>query len=69
MAGALGGLTGSVLPAPDSLATASSPGGELREFGDALATRRLIYRNVLNEARKLPPVQNKIHTLELADVD
>jgi len=41
---------------------------EKREFGDALATRRLIYNNVLASTQTLEPISNQRHTLQLRDV-
>lgn len=68
MPGVLDSLT-FALPSAPSPPAFSHPGGELRAFDDPLTTRRMIYKNVLDEARKLPPVSNKVHTLELSDVD
>lgn len=49
------------MPAPD--------GSDYREFGDAAKSRQLIFDNVLEAARTMKPATNKLHTLELADVD
>lgn len=42
---------------------------ELRRFGDAGATRKMIFHNVLQAARKLPAMENQRHILTLHDVD
>jgi DNA-directed RNA polymerase subunit beta len=55
-------LTGQAQPP----APASQP--EYRRFGDAPATRRLLYDNVLKAAQQLEPVTNQRHTLALSDV-
>lgn len=40
----------------------------LRDFGDAPATRKLIYDNILHTARNLEPTKNQLHTLKLSNV-
>jgi DNA-directed RNA polymerase beta subunit len=47
----------------------AAPVNDYRDFGDPSAARKLIYGNVLDEARKLQPIANKVHTLQLKDVD
>lgn len=71
MAGVLDPGAGSLAPpaSPAPLAPPAAAAPARRAFGDAAATRALIYGNVLAEARALPPVANKVHTLELAGVD
>ena len=55
--------------APRPLAPITPPKQEKhRAFGDAAATRRLVYDNVLNAATNLEPMANKRHTLHLRDV-
>ncbi len=57
-------------PAPTLLDRAGpKPAPEMREFGDALATRRLIYDNALAAARAIEPLHDERHTLRLTDVD
>jgi DNA-directed RNA polymerase subunit beta len=58
-----------LLPAPVTPGPVGRPAAPGREFGDPAATRRLVYDNVLAEARKLQPVQNKVHALSVVDVD
>jgi DNA-directed RNA polymerase beta subunit len=41
----------------------------MRDFGDAIATRNLIYEKVLNEARNLQPLEDDRHSLSLTNVD
>lgn len=47
--------------------TQAQPPG-YRRFGDAAATRKLIYDNVLNAARSFEPLTNQRHTLALSDI-
>ncbi len=54
----------SVASAPPAPAAVS-----YRSFGDAGATRGLLFERVLDEARRIPPVTNKLHTLALEGVD
>jgi DNA-directed RNA polymerase beta subunit len=42
---------------------------QMRAFGDALATRKAIYDNVLTAARAVGPISNVRHTLSLSGVD
>ncbi len=44
-------------------------GPKMRAFGDAAATRQLIYENILDAARNTEPIKNQLHTLHLTDVD
>lgn len=41
---------------------------EMRDFGDALTTRRFIYEDVFDAASKLEPLSDAKHTLKLRDV-
>jgi len=41
---------------------------QMREFGDAVATRQQIYDNVLNAANTLEPLSNQRHTLRVSGV-
>lgn len=54
---------------PVSAAPPPAAPASYRAFGDAPATRRAIYDNVLQAARGLEPISNDRHTLALTDVD
>lgn len=41
---------------------------EMREFGDAVTTRKNLFDGVLTVAKAIPPVKNQQYSLELADV-
>lgn len=50
-----------------TLPPAPTPAMQMRDFGDATATRKLIYDNVLKAANTLEPYSNTRHTLLLRD--
>lgn len=48
--------------------TPIAPAQSMRAFGDATATRQLIFDNVLHAAKTLPVMENRRHTLSLQGV-
>ncbi len=72
MAGVLDNLTplkAPTSPGPSVHLGTSGSLDQTRRFDDPDATRSLIYGNILDEARNLQPITNKIHTLKLSDID
>lgn len=53
---------------PEEKLKPPTPPVGMREFGDAIATRKRIYDNVLTAAQNFKPMTNQRHTLELSDV-
>lgn len=65
-----------IMPKPPELPMAApvppplpKPPPQLREFGDALATRKLMYDNTLAAAQAIEPYEDDKHRIELHDVD
>lgn len=53
----------------DALEPIAPPGVSLRAFGDAKATRKLLFENALTAAKQLPEVSHQGLTLRVKDVD
>lgn len=54
-------------PAMPEMPSLTAP--KRRGFGDAPATRKRVFDNVLNAAKTMPPAKNALYTLKLDDVD